>query len=184
LPLSEIKARLDHLDVDQVRQLLAENRQEPKQPITESAADYVAQLLNSRTATVPPPAPYQEDMAKNRAAFLPPASASKNELQLREAPFSPPDPAPLQVGHAEPLPSSKPAMSGSSLLSRLVPRRRGQNDVTTTPVGPPDKQEERWQRVTLVPGVELHIREPLPPALRERITQLIAQARELFEKAE
>src|SRR5689334_19976786 len=43
LPLGEIKTRLDQLNMAQVRQLLAENRQEPKQPVAESATDYVAQ---------------------------------------------------------------------------------------------------------------------------------------------
>jgi len=41
--------------------------------------------------------------------------------------------------------------------------------------------DQRWRRVDLAPGVELHIREPAAPALHERIDRLIALARSLFE---
>jgi hypothetical protein len=34
--------------------------------------------------------------------------------------------------------------------------------------------------VGLAPGVELHVREPLSPDIRQRVTRLIEQARELF----
>jgi DNA-binding transcriptional MerR regulator len=37
---------------------------------------------------------------------------------------------------------------------------------------------ERWQRVVLAPGVELHVREPLSPARRRRLAALIAAARD------
>lgn len=41
---------------------------------------------------------------------------------------------------------------------------------------------EAWRRMVLAPGVELHVREPLSAADRERLAQLIARARELFNR--
>jgi hypothetical protein len=46
------------------------------------------------------------------------------------------------------------------------------------------QEEQRWRRVDLTTGVELHIREPAAPAQRERIERLIALARSLFKDAD
>lgn len=39
-------------------------------------------------------------------------------------------------------------------------------------------EPERWQRISLAPGVELHVREPLSPERRRRLEALIAAARD------
>lgn len=40
--------------------------------------------------------------------------------------------------------------------------------------------DERWQRIPLAPGIELHVREPAPPEVRRALAQLVAQARALL----
>jgi DNA-binding transcriptional MerR regulator len=43
---------------------------------------------------------------------------------------------------------------------------------------------ERWQRVVVAPGVELHFREPLSPERRRRLEALIAAARDQLRRDE
>lgn len=43
---------------------------------------------------------------------------------------------------------------------------------------------ETWQRVVLAPGIELHVREPISAAQRERLLALIAAARDQLQAAE
>jgi DNA-binding transcriptional MerR regulator len=43
-----------------------------------------------------------------------------------------------------------------------------------TPLGP----TERWQRVVIAPGVEIHVREPLSAERRDRLAALVAAARD------
>jgi len=40
--------------------------------------------------------------------------------------------------------------------------------------------QESWQRISLAPGIELHLREPITPAISQRIQQLVDYARRLF----
>lgn len=47
-------------------------------------------------------------------------------------------------------------------------------DTAQEPLAP----AEHWQRVVITPGVELHVREPLSAARRERLAALIAAARD------
>jgi hypothetical protein len=86
--------------------------------------------------------------------------------------------APSAAASTPPTPAAAPpppvaAPAATSLLKRLVPQRR------EAPAAPAAAQET-WQRVGLAPGVELHVREPLPADVRERIARLIERARELF----
>ena len=77
-----------------------------------------------------------------------------------------------------PAPATAPPSQQPGLLRKLIPQRRTRaNDA---PVADQADAEERWRRIPLAPGIELHIREPIAATLRERVEQLIAQARELF----
>ncbi|MDQ2999538.1 MAG: hypothetical protein M3R61_21100, partial [Chloroflexota bacterium] len=71
----------------------------------------------------------------------------------------------------------------AGLLRRLMPQRRARAD-TAAPTEQSAQEEQRWRRVDLAPGVELHIREPTASALNERIEQLLALARSLFKADE
>lgn len=200
LPLTEIKARLEQLTIEQVRELLAEYGQPPATLAQSSAADYVAQVLSTQVA---PQAPRKlaESAAEYQSAppgpigFRPQASAERGGA----APTLPQpneSPAPLQPGVSLPLapPSGGqaipppdappvPAASPPGLLRRLIPQRREREGAPPTASAQPGSGET-WQRVILAPGIELHLREPLAPKLRERAERLIDQARELFKGTE
>jgi DNA-binding transcriptional MerR regulator len=192
LPLGEIKARIEQLTAEQVAQLLVEERQAPEEPA--SAADYIAQVLTSQSM---PPAPRMlaetpSAYAGSGASAAPPAPAAPAAIGFRPqtvdaevelhapAPLPASAPAPArQASHAEALMPAAPAPSQGSLLRKLIPQRRERSSAALPPTSA-TSPEETWQRVTLAPGVELHLRTPAAPALRERIEQLLAHARELF----
>jgi hypothetical protein len=49
------------------------------------------------------------------------------------------------------------------------------------PVEPPF-QRSQWERITLAPDIELHVRRPLPRTTTKRVDRLVAIARDLFEE--
>ncbi len=153
LPLHEIRARIAPLPTEQVRQLLEEGHDDSA---PSSAADYVSAVLrDSRPAA--PPAPIQP--------------SSRPIMQLREEPqtYSPVPAAPpsFPLGYHTPQPASSGVRHGTA-----PPQFSEERNV----------EDERWRRVTLAPGVELHLREPLAAEWQERIAQLIAMAHKLFER--
>ncbi|HEU4322843.1 MAG TPA: MerR family transcriptional regulator [Roseiflexaceae bacterium] len=210
LPLSAIKEQLDQLGPDQLREALIVPQRLAE--TSGSAAEYIANALTGRLPTpqapgqsrlqapgAPPLVPPAEaiagaDRSAEEAAaeeqidrrIAAPLSLGRAELLPPPAPAAPPAPpvspapAPQQ---AAPAPASVRSRAGS-LLSRLVPRRERPAPEAEQPeasaVGM--AEEERWSRVVLAPGVELHIREPAPPALRERLARLIEQARNLLHQ--
>jgi len=74
-----------------------------------------------------------------------------------------------------------PSQQQGGLLRKLLPPRR---DRAAAPKQESPQGEQRWRRIDLAPGIELHIREPAAPALQARIDRLIALAHELFEMGE
>ena len=75
--------------------------------------------------------------------------------------------------------ASAPAPPQQGLLHKLIPQRRARA-ASEPQVAEQPAAEESWRRVALAAGVELHIREPIASALRERVERLIALARELL----
>ncbi|MFL5803789.1 MAG: MerR family transcriptional regulator [Roseiflexaceae bacterium] len=164
LPLGEIKLRMEQLSGGEIRHLLADYAGQPA-PTPASAAEYITQVLT--TSIAPQATPEGPRMLAESASSYGPTKEQ-------------PPTGPTPIGFATPAPAPASRAEGaaqSSLLRRLVPQRR-QGDAPQ-PAAPP-APEETWQRVTLAPGVELHMREPLAPGLRERVERLIDQAREQF----
>lgn len=163
LPLNEIQARIAPLSTEQVEQFLAE---------PEDASAYIAQVLGSPRRIVPP----QPPQAADEPPFAPRAAMLHEQRQpYAAAPPAPERPA-LRLGYAETRPAPHSSDASPSMLRRLVPQR--------PPRAAEEEQQvpgERWQRIVLAPGVELHMREPVAEAEREPIEQLIAAARTLFE---
>jgi DNA-binding transcriptional MerR regulator len=174
LPLGEIKARIEHLGLDQLRELLREPADQPPA----SAADYVAQILSR-------PAPHFLAEAPAHYALERPESPAGFQMPTAMLPGGSPPPArpaaqPYGFAAATPAPappdetlaaSAGPPASGG-LLRKLIARGRAGDAAR--------EGEERWRRMTLAPGVELHVREPAAPAIRERLDRLLALAGELF----
>jgi hypothetical protein len=46
----------------------------------------------------------------------------------------------------------------------------------------PRIERSQWERVTLAPDVELHIRRPLPRSIAKRVDRLVEIARDLLEE--
>jgi DNA-binding transcriptional MerR regulator len=159
LPLGEIKARMEQLSANEIRHLLADHAGQAA-PATASAAEYITQVLT--TKVVPP-------TTQDRPRML--AESGSSYAPAQEHPPS----EPLPIGFATPAPRAEGAAQGG-LLRRLVSQRRER----AAPMAAQAAPEETWQRLTLAPGVELHMREPLAPGMRERVEQLIAHARSLF----
>jgi len=180
LPLGEIKARIEHLDIKQIRALLDEQRDSPTPPT--SAADYLAQVRARQQA--PQSSRHLAERAESYAAvekptlsLRPPATPAPS-APAPAAPaygFAAPIAAPAESRRAEEAEASPPQIG---LLRKLMPQRRA-DAAAAKQDSPP--AEQRWRHIELAPGVELHIREPAEPALHERIDRLIALARSLFE---
>jgi DNA-binding transcriptional MerR regulator len=175
LPLHEIRARIERLTSDQVAQLLAEYEKMPHEPASTSAAGYIAQVLQNQM--VPPPAQiplgYKASTPKGTDLFRPEASLAETGPSHGDTPTAGASKPILQPGHVEPL-----QPGDGSVLSRLVPQRLPPS--TTRSTGAGEEHSETWQRVALTPGIELHLREPVAPGVRERIAELIQIAHELF----
>ncbi|HEU5099430.1 MAG TPA: MerR family transcriptional regulator [Roseiflexaceae bacterium] len=192
LPLGEIKARIEDLDSQQIR-LLLEEYSGPATPAPSSAADYLAQVRARQLAP--------KQMAERAEPYRP----ERTSLSLRPSatPDAPAEPAPSSMGSgqsaapvygfaapiappaAEARPTETPQQTG--LLHKLIPPRRSADtskSASAEPAPAPVESEQRWRRIVLAPGVELHVREPVAASVRERIEQLIAIARALFEIAD
>jgi MerR family transcriptional regulator, copper efflux regulator len=68
----------------------------------------------------------------------------------------------------------------STPVSRPLPPQPAPKSAPGLPPVPPAPQPERWLRVTLADGVELHAREPLRPEDQKKIEQLIQSAKKIF----
>src|SRR5262245_35176317 len=192
LPLGEIKARLEQLTTEQVGQLLAEYNPAPEPEAEASAADYVAQVLTRQSKLTLP-----GGLAEARAPYS--AAAESGPVLRARAPRPAPEPRAVEAEPARtPLPApaappygyatpaqpaptaAAPASPQGGLLRKLIPQRR-ERGIAPQQADVRSEMEESWRRVALAPGLELHVREPAAPTLKERIERLIALARELFE---
>jgi DNA-binding transcriptional MerR regulator len=167
LPLGEIKARIEQLSAEDIRELLAEYRP-PPQASPASATDYIAQVL---AAPIAPSGPRM--LAESAPGYA--ASGERGAAEQGSA-------GAIPIGFAAALPAAPAApQSGApapgGLLRKLVPLRQQRG---STPFSAEAAPEETWQRVILAPGVELHVREPLASEVRTRVKRLITRARELF----
>jgi DNA-binding transcriptional MerR regulator len=150
LPLQEIRALLSGLDYQAVLDLLAERR---------------------RAAPPPPPTP---NLAKEylQTLLVPPASTHDTSTLMRHKVESHPSRSSYS-GEAHPHRPAAPAPSDH--LDTGVARV-----TAVAPAGPEDQSGPGfWQRIEIVPGVELHVRaETATSPLRSKIEQLVKVARQ------
>ena len=182
LPLGEIKARIQHLDVDQIRALLEEDRGAADPAPPTSAADYVSQVLARQQL----PAPGYKQIAERDESYklsTRPAFTVQQHLGEDE-PAQAQAAAPPAYGFATPAapPAPEPAQQ-PGLLRKLIPQRRTRADAEAPESAAAEHSaapHESWRRIRLAPGVELHVRQPIAAKLQERVDALIALARNLF----
>jgi hypothetical protein len=73
------------------------------------------------------------------------------------------------------------ARSPQNKLQQSMPASRDMNQPTEIAKPATMNPPESWRRISLAPGVELHLREPYASAEKENIDQLIQIARQLFQ---
>ena len=180
LPLGEIKARLDQLDIDQIRDLLA-GEDDPNNPQASSAAEYISALLSRQ----PSAAPAAKLLAEGSAPYAAPAQATfAPQQRLSAGEPSPPASATVYgfAAPAAPAPASPAAGQSPGLLRRLLPQRQARVEADT-PAADQESlapQGESWRRIRVAPGVELHVRQPVTEQIQERVQALIALTKDMF----
>ncbi len=91
-------------------------------------------------------------------------------------------PPPLRIATTGP--ASAPAAPLENLTLAETPiepySASGSSAQADTAVRPSDRSQ--WERIVLVPDVELHIRRPLPRAQNKQVDRLVTIARELLEE--
>jgi DNA-binding transcriptional MerR regulator len=125
----------------------------PAEPTPGSAADYIRSVL-AGSSTAP------------SRAFMPPPPAmpapepSMEELELAD----------FKSLRSDLLPSLRKATVD---LAEATPMATAES---------PGPDRSQWDRIVLVPDVELHVRRPLTRHLNKRVDRLIAMARQLLEE--
>jgi DNA-binding transcriptional MerR regulator len=185
LPLGEIKARIEHLDSDQIRVLLEEGRAAPDPAPPTNAADYVSQVLARQL-----PAPSYKQIAERDESYKLSAHPAFTVQQRigEDEPAQAQAAAPPSYGFAAPaVPPAPESAQQPGLLRKLIPQRRARTDAETPAAAPEPAMAEHsapphesWRRIPLAPGVELHVRQPIAAKLQERVDALIALARNMF----
>jgi DNA-binding transcriptional MerR regulator len=153
LPLNEIRERLNQLGPQEVEQLL---RGEQPTPQTESAIEYLAHVLE-RPAT---PRQQVREQSAPPSAMYAPQSPTEDYQRLSSA-----QPSRLLQDVQGAAPVARPRS--------FLRRAEATNDVGGG---------ETWQRLTLAPGVELHVQSHVMQQKHSQIKQLLERAQELFGK--
>lgn len=78
-------------------------------------------------------------------------------------------------------PAPPPALAMTSAPRIVEPPQDAPQDVPPPPAAPVQPDRSTWERITLDPDVELHVRRPLDRLTNKRVDRLVRIARELFE---
>lgn len=174
-PLAEIRARLERMGDDEVQAALDAEGPPPATPPMSTAQTlaYVRGLMTKAGV-----APRFHDQPAALAAERPmPDAAGPGAPALRAAALPapllsppgsldrPPEPGPAAA--ASPAATATPAHSAPSARGAPAPR-------------PSAGDRSTWERLTLGPDVELHVRRPLERHANKRVERLVRIARELF----
>ena len=164
LPLAEIRRRLAELTDADVSSFVA-IAGPPQESPTTSALDYVRSVLGSPIVPVAPP------------PSTPPA-----------APTAAPALARLLRARA-PAPSSSPGYAASGMVSEetgmateAAPMRDAEAATPAAPTEPPGPERSQWERLSLGPNIELHIRRPLGRLEQRRVDRLLTIARQVLKE--
>lgn len=161
LPLAEIRLRLQGLRDEDVESLVAEREPDPVPPPT-SALEYVRGVLG-----VSAPRAFREAQAPFGSGVAgPPAS------------------------HAPAARLPRMAMPSMPAMRDVPPARRSVLHATATEMGTDDEpasypsplERSQWERLSLGPNLELHVRRPLSRLEQRRVERLITIARQVLKE--
>jgi DNA-binding transcriptional MerR regulator len=209
LPLSEIRGRLAELSDEDVAGLVAVDVETPAPPVT-SALEYVRSVLGSTddphgrarsmpiaayssTGTPPPAAP---TVAPSAAPAQPVAGGSSTparrlltaarRLRMPETGIAkgvaaiaaesahtnqPTDTAYRAMPRMRDVPAAAPAAAAAAVPA-----------TTPSPTEPQSLERSQWERLSLGPNIELHIRRPLSRLEQRRVDRLITIARQVLNE--
>ncbi len=158
LPLAAIRGRLEQMEDWQIEAALSEPVGLASAPPAMSTDETLARVRELMARAGVSPRFYG-------TPELPPADGSgrvvPDEFPVREAPGHEPSPGPS---------SSPPALVPAILppLPAAAPRTTGRST---------------WERISITPDVEIHVRRPLDRQTNRQVDQLLQRARELFDDA-
>ncbi len=161
LPLAEIRSRLERMGDDEVDAALAVGDVDEPVPSmsTDETLAYVRGLMTKAGVA---PRFYEQPS--------PPALASRSATYIREAPEEYPlrdapasMPAPSMPAPASP-PASMPPLTSSP-----------------APVRPQTVDRSTWERLSITPDIEIHVRRPLDRRSNKLVERLARIARDLFD---
>jgi DNA-binding transcriptional MerR regulator len=164
LPLAEIRARLSTMTDDEVASL-ASTDSAPAPPST-SALDYIRTVLGGVETTASQPAPSAVSVAE------PPGTPLYLRTMVDASSLTSPESPALPV--TAPAPTTPAPATAPSGGAPAAP--------TTQPPEPPSLERSQWERLSLGPNVELHIRRPLSRHEQRRIDRLITIARQVLKE--
>jgi DNA-binding transcriptional MerR regulator len=168
LPLAQIRRRLAELNDADVASLVSAAEPEPPSPTT-SALDYVRAVLGG---PVTPRAP---------ARTPPPVAAPRPAA--RAALFRPAGYAAIGMVSEESEPHALPANASEAPLAEgPMPAADVAADLPPTATEPPTTERSQWERLSLTPDIELHIRRPLGRLEQRRVERLITIARQVLKE--
>ena len=182
LPLAEIRKQLQALDDAGIAQALAAPAAVAEPPAL-NAYDYVRQVLAKAKSSPadlnlnqqPPGASLATDRAP--CLSLAPSSAPGPVQDEAGTPLEVAAPncheAPGHTPEHERLPRDFHANASATATSAAPP---GANAA----LGPRKPQRSNWERITLHPDIELHVRRPLARADQRRLDELLDQAQRIF----
>lgn len=163
LPLADIRQRLAGLD-DAAIATLAEESDAAPDP-QDSALDYIRRVLGPRTDA------HDRDGVAN---FAPPARIRSFKAPgLPPMALAPPPGMPLQ---------GTPLVVASARQAAATPPPRARSLRLGIEPSPARFERSQWERISLAPDIELHVRRPLPRPLAKQVDRLVSIARDLLEE--
>jgi len=193
LPLAEIRNRLRALSDNDVREIVAS----PPQPPAGSAADYVRSVLASR-GTAPTRTLGPVDGSRKALRPVHPLRGLLSTQRAAESPL---------LSEARPGPPGEPAASASPAVAPPVPEDASDDamlalkaraavreinaeyDAPLHEAGTRHEHAEhalpersQWERISLTPDLELHVRRPLSRLQNRQLARLLQLARGLLEE--
>ena len=172
LPLAEIRRRLEELSDDAVRALAEASPPAAAPPPAGvvrdgSAIAYIRGVLSGGRAQQPTPQQPPPQPQPSPPLF--------RKLQRPSSPDRFAEEPPLAAAASEPEPPE--AAAPRAMYQRPMPGQRDAGGGAGASAG-----RSTWERITLAPDVELHVRRPLTRAGNKLVERLIAEARTLFDE--
>lgn len=187
LRLAEIRSRLAALTEGEVEAALMA----PAESVPTNALDYVRAVLSGKGVSPPPRSDRHRGVAlqaESLQQLVPSPRQPAPSLQESAVPSqsrlpSPPPPDSTRPPGVELHEASPPVMGiDRDLASSYTPLRSSTPDRSSSPNRSSTPDRSSWERITLSPDIELHVRRPLSRQQNRFLGRLIQLARKLLQE--